>query len=282
MARIDAFFRLMHAQNASDLHLSAGCVPCLRIQGDLEPVKFKELGIDELMTILAEVAPANKIQQFEETGDVGFAYELDGVGRFRANYFRQAHGVSAVFRQIPTRIMTIEQLGLPAVTRRFAMLEKGLVLMTGPTGSGKSTTLAAVIGMINATRPVHIVTLEDPVEFAHPQQRATVNQRELGSDFSTFAAGLRSALRQAPKVIMVGELRDAETVEIGLKASETGHLVLATLHTIDAGQAIGRLAAIEIMGQSLRVRDLIREGEGGDATSVLGELEMERGSGPQR
>jgi len=208
-----------------------------------------------------------------------------------------------VLRVLPSGIPTLADLHLPAALEGLAALHDGLALVTGATGSGKSTTLAALIGLINATRPVHVVTLEDPVEFEHPQRRATVNQRELGADFPTFAAGLRAALRQAPKVIMVGEVRDAETVEIGLKAAETGHLVLATLHTIDAGQTVGRLAgifppseqrlvrsrlaevlrfvvaqrllpregggrvaAIEIMGQSLRVRDLIREGEGGDAT----------------
>jgi len=241
MARIDAFFRLMHAQNASDLHLSAGCVPCLRIEGDLQPVKYKELGTDELTAMLAEVAPANKIQQFEQTGDVDFAYELAGIGRFRGNYFRQANGVSAVFRQIPTRIMTIEQLGLPTVTRRFAMLEKGLVLVTGPTGSGKSTTLAAMIDYCNKNRRDHIVTIEDPIEFKHSRINCIVNHREVGLHTRSFATALRGALREDPDIIMIGEMRDLETISLALEAALTGHLVFATLHTQSAMKTIDRI-----------------------------------------
>jgi twitching motility protein PilT len=241
MARIDAFFRLMHAQGASDLHLSAGCVPCLRIRGDLEPVKYHELGTDELMTMLAEVAPANKFQQFEQTGDVDFAYELAGVGRFRANFFRQSNGVSAVFREIPSRIMTIEQLGLPAVTRRFAMLEKGLVLVTGPAGSGKSTTLAAIIDYCNKNRRDHIVTIEDPIEFKHARVNCIVNHREVGLHTRSFATALRGALREDPDIIMIGEMRDLETISLALEAAATGHLVLATLHTQSAMKTIDRI-----------------------------------------
>jgi len=241
MARIDAFFRLMQAQNASDLHLSAGCVPCLRIEGDLEPVKYKELGTDELTAMLAEVAPANKIQQFEQTGDVDFAYELAGIGRFRGNYFRQANGVSAVFRKIPTRIMTIEELGLPAVTRRFAMLEKGLVLVTGPTGSGKSTTLAAILDYCNKNRRDHIVTIEDPIEFKHSRINCIVNHREVGLHTRSFAAALRGALREDPDIIMIGEMRDLETISLALEAALTGHLVFATLHTQSAMKTIDRI-----------------------------------------
>jgi len=242
-------------------------------------------------------------ETFAATGACDLSWALPAGTRLRVNAFQARGGTSIVLRVLQSGIPTLEQLGLPASLAGVAALHDGLVLVTGATGSGKTTTLAAVIGMINATRRVHIVTLEDPVEFVHPPQLATVNQRELGADFPTFAVGLRSALRQAPKVIMVGEMRDAESVEIGLKAAETGHLVLATLHTIDAGQAIGRLAgifhpseqrlvrnrlaevlhyvlaqrllpregggrvaAVEILGQSLRVRELIREGEGAETT----------------
>jgi len=259
MARIDAFFRLMHAQNASDLHLSAGCIPCLRIQGDLEPVKFKELGTDELMAMLAEVAPARKIQQFEQTGDVDFAYELPGIGRFRANYFRQANGVSAVFRQIPTRIMTIEQLGLPAVTRRFAMLEKGLVLVTGPTGSGKSTTLAAIIDYCNKHRRDHIITIEDPIEFKHTRINCIVNHREVGIHTRSFAAALRGALREDPDIIMIGEMRDLETISLALEAAATGHLVFATLHTQSAMKTIDRIIDIFPTNAQEQVRSTLAD-----------------------
>ncbi len=259
MARIDAFFHLMQAQNASDLHMSAGCAPCLRIQGDLEPVKFKELDTDELMAMLAEVAPANKIQQFEETGDVDFAYELAGVGRFRANYFRQSNGVSAVFRQIPTRIMTIEQLGLPTVTRRLAMLEKGLVLVTGPTGSGKSTTLAAMIDYCNKNRRDHIVTIEDPIEFKHSRINCIVNHREVGLHTRSFAAALRGALREDPDIIMIGEMRDLETISLALEAAATGHLVLATLHTQSAMKTIDRIIDVFPTNAQEQVRSTLAD-----------------------
>lgn len=259
MARIDAFFRLMHAQNASDLHLSSGNAPCLRIQGELEPVKFKELDTDELMAMLAEVAPANKIQQFEQTGDVDFAYELAGIGRFRANYFRQANGVSAVFRQIPTRIMTIEQLGLPAVTRRFAMLEKGLVLVTGPTGSGKSTTLAAIIDYCNKNRRDHIVTIEDPIEFKHSRINCIVNHREVGLHTKSFAAALRGALREDPDIIMIGEMRDLETISLALEAASTGHLVFATLHTQSAMKTIDRIIDVFPTNSQEQVRSTLAD-----------------------
>jgi len=167
MARIDAFFRLMNAQGASDLHMASGCPPCLRIQGDLEPIKYKVLESNELLDMLREITPEHKLKDFEETGDVDFAYELPKVGRFRANFLRQSNGVGAVFRQIPSQIMTIEQLGLPPICRRFAMMTKGMVLVTGPTGSGKSTTLAAMVDYANKHRRDHVLTIEDPIEFKH-------------------------------------------------------------------------------------------------------------------
>jgi twitching motility protein PilT len=204
-------------------------------------VRYQELGTDELMAMLAEVAPANKLQQFEQTGDADFAYELPGIGRYRANYFRQANGVSAVFRQIPTRVMTIEQLGLPMVTRRFAMLEKGLVLVTGPTGSGKSTTLAAIIDYSNKNRRDHIVTIEDPIEFKHERINCIVNHREVGLHTRSFATALRGALREDPDIILIGEMRDLETISLALEAAATGHLVLATLHTQSAAKTIDRI-----------------------------------------
>ena len=259
MAKIDAFFRLMNAQNASDLHLSAGCVPCLRIQGELEPVQYPELGTDELMAMLAEVAPANKLQQFEQTGDVDFAYELPGIGRYRANYFRQANGASAVFRQIPTRVMTIEQLGLPMVTRRFAMLEKGLVLVTGPTGSGKSTTLAAIIDYCNKNRRDHIVTIEDPIEFKHARINCIVNHREVGLHTRSFAAALRGALREDPDIILIGEMRDLETISLALEAAATGHLVLATLHTQSAMKTIDRVIDVFPTNAQEQVRSTLAD-----------------------
>ena len=241
MAKIDAFFRLMNAQGASDLHVTTGNVPFLRINGDLEPVKYKEFGEDELLEMLTEIAPPAKLKHFEETGDVDFAYELSGVGRFRANFFRQAAGTGAVFRQIPTRIMTIDQLGLPAVLRRFATLEKGLVLVTGPTGSGKSTTLAAIVDYANRHRRDHIITIEDPIEFRHQGINCLVNHREVGPHTRSFTTALRGALREDPDIIMVGEMRDLETISLALEAAATGHLVFATVHTQSAMKTVDRI-----------------------------------------
>ena len=299
MARIDAFFRLMNAQGASDLHLAAGSPPCLRISGDLEPVKYKELSSDELLEMFREITPEHKLKEFEESGDVDFAYELSGIGRFRGNYLRQSAGVGAVFRQIPSKIMTIDQLGLPSISRRFAMMAKGLVLVTGPTGSGKSTTLAAIVDYANKNRRDHILTIEDPIEFKHTRINAIINHREVGVHTQSFTAALRGALREDPDIIMVGELRDLETISLALEAASTGHLVLATLHTQNAMKTVdriidvfptnaqdqvratladslkgvisqtlfkrtdsgGRVAALEIMVGTPAVSNLIREGK---------------------
>jgi twitching motility protein PilT len=241
MARIDAFFRLMNAQGASDLHLASGNTPCLRIRGDLEPVKYKELASDEVVEMLTEITPEHKMKEFQETGDVDLAYELEGVGRFRCNYFQQQGGVSAVFRQIPTRIMTIDQIGLPGMVRRFAMMEKGLVLVTGPTGSGKSTTLAAIIDFANKNRRDHIITIEDPIEFRHKRINCIINHREVGLHTKSFSAALRGALREDPDIIMVGEMRDLETIALALEAAATGHLVFGTLHTPSAIKTVDRI-----------------------------------------
>lgn len=259
MARIDAFFRLMNAQGASDLHLASGTTPCLRIRGDLEPIKYREFTSEELLDMLIEISPEAKIKEFMDTGDVDLAYELEGVGRFRANYFRQANGVAAVFRQIPTKIMTIEQLGLPQIARRFAMMEKGLVLVTGPTGSGKSTTLAAIIDYANKNRRDHIVTIEDPIEFKHASINCIVNHREVGPHTKSFNAALRGALREDPDVIMVGEMRDLETVRLALEAAATGHLVFATLHTPSATKTIDRVIDIFPTDAQEQVRSTLSE-----------------------
>ncbi len=259
MARIDAFFRLMNAQGASDLHLASGTTPCLRIRGDLEPIKYREFSSEELLDMLIEISPEAKIKEFMDTGDVDLAYELEGIGRFRANYFRQANGVSAVFRQIPTKIMTIEQLGLPQIARRFAMMEKGLVLVTGPTGSGKSTTLAAIVDYANKNRRDHIVTIEDPIEFKHPSINCIVNHREVGPHTKSFNAALRGALREDPDVIMVGEMRDLETVRLALEAAATGHLVFATLHTPSATKTIDRVIDIFPTDAQEQVRSTLSE-----------------------
>lgn len=259
MAKIDAFFRLMNSQGASDLHMSSGNPPCLRIQGELEPVKFKELDSDELLEMLDEVTPPEKMKVFEDTGDLDLAYELPGVGRYRANYFKQENGVSAVFRQIPTKIMTIEQLGLPPIARRFAMMDKGLVLLTGPTGSGKSTTLAAILDYANKHRRDHIITIEDPIEFKHESINCVVNHRELGAHTKSFAAALKGALREDPDIILVGELRDLDTIALALEAASTGHLVMATLHTPSAMKTVDRIIDVFPTDAQEQVRTSLAE-----------------------
>jgi len=259
MARIDAFFRLMNAQGASDLHLAGGNLPALRIRGDLERVNYHVLEDGELRELLYEITPEEKVKQFEETGDLDFAYELPGVGRFRANYFRQSNGLGAVFRQIPSEILTIEQLGLPPIVRRFATLEKGLVLVTGPTGSGKSTTLASIVDYANKHRRDHIVTIEDPIEFQHRSRNCIINHREVHRDTKNFAAALRGALREDPDIILVGELRDLETISLAIEAASTGHLVLGTLHTQSASKTVDRMIEVFPANQQESVRSLLAD-----------------------
>lgn len=259
MAKIDAFFRLMGVQGASDLHLCSGNPPALRVRGDLERVKFKDLDDDELKELLYEICPDHKLKVFEETGDIDFAYELPNVGRYRANYFRQSNGVSAVFRQIPTEIMTAEQLGLPLVVKRFATYHKGLVLVTGPTGSGKSTTLAAIIDHANKIRKDHILTIEDPVEFKHRSYNCIINHREVGRDTKSFGAALRGALREDPDIILVGEMRDQETIQLAIEAAATGHLVFGTLHTQNAIKTVDRIVEVFPANMQEQIRTTLSE-----------------------
>src|SRR5712691_9958018 len=244
MARLDAFFKLMFDTGASDLHIVAGQPPILRVHGELERVKYDPLDDENLRAMLYEIAPEQKIQVFEETGDVDFGYEIPGVARFRANFFMQRAGCGAVFRQIPTKIVTADDLGLPAILKRTALLNKGLVLVTGPTGSGKSTTLAAICDHANRNRQDHIITIEDPIEFVHQSQGCLVNHREVGTHTRSFSAALRGALREDPDIILVGEMRDLETIRLALEAAETGHLVLATLHTTNAAKTVDRVIEV--------------------------------------
>ena len=260
MAQIDAFFKLMNDQRASDLHLAAGQQPVLRIMGELERVKYKVLDDDNLRTMLYEIAPEHKIKIFEETGDVDFAYEIPGLARYRANFFRQKNGVGAVFREIPDKILTCEELGLPPVIRQLATLPRGLVLVTGPTGSGKSTTLAAIINEANNTRKDHIITVEDPIEFVHVSQKAVINHREIGIHTKSFSAALRGALREDPDIILVGEMRDLETIELAIEASSTGHLVFSTLHTSSAAKTVDRIIDVFPKEQQEQIRSTLSDG----------------------
>lgn len=264
MAKIDAFFNLMFEQKASDLHLSAGNPPILRINGELHRVDYPALENDSLKGMLYEITPEYKIKVYEETGDVDFGYEVPGVSRFRANFFNQKYGVAAVFRQIPSKVLSFEDFEkfdapLPSVLKKFAMLHKGLVLVTGPTGSGKSTTLAAILDYANRNRKDHIITIEDPIEFVHESKLSLVNHREVGIHTRSFASALRGALREDPDIILVGEMRDLETIELALTAASTGHLVFGTLHTQSAAKTVDRIIDVFPADQQNKVRATLSE-----------------------
>jgi twitching motility protein PilT len=260
MAKIDAFFKLMNDQGASDLHLAAGQPPALRIRGDVERVKYKVLDNESLRAMLYEIAPEDKVKVFEETGDVDFGYEIPGLARYRANFFMQKNGVGAVFREIPSTIMTAEELGLPPVISKLASLPRGLVLVTGPTGSGKSTTLAAIVDVANRTRKDHIITIEDPIEFVHKSQGCIVNHREIGLHTKSFHSALRGALREDPDIILVGELRDLETISLAIEAASTGHLVFGTLHTTSAPKTVDRVIEVFPANQQAQIRSTLSDG----------------------
>ena len=259
MAQIDAFFKLMHDEGASDLHMVAGQQPILRIRGDMERVKFKIMENEELKKMLYEICPEEKIKTFEESGDIDFGYEIPGLARYRCNFFQQKHGIGAVFREIPSDIMSCEQLGLPKVVSRLAQLPKGLVLVTGPTGSGKSTTLAAIVDEVNKTRKDHVLTIEDPIEFVHQSQKCIINHREVGQHTKSFTAALRGALREDPDIIMVGEMRDLETISLAMEAAMTGHLVFGTLHTLNAMKTVDRIIEIFPANQQGQVRSTLSD-----------------------
>jgi twitching motility protein PilT len=241
MARIDAFLKLGLAQGCSDVHLSVGVPPMLRMNGDLLPIKFRELSDTELETYIREILTANQIEALENGHDLDFSYVADEGGRFRVNVFRKVTGYGAVFRHIPPDVPTLEQLNVPKILNDFCEYHQGMVLVTGSTGTGKSTTLAAMINHLNETRSLNIISLEDPIEFVHPSKKSQVIQRELGTHLTSFADGVRAAMREDPDVILVGELRDAETISMAMTAAETGHLVLGTLHTTGAVKTIDRI-----------------------------------------
>ncbi|HEY5673646.1 MAG TPA: type IV pilus twitching motility protein PilT [Malonomonas sp.] len=286
--------------NTSDIHLKAGLPPVFRIDGNLRPLpKAPRLTADSVRSMCDAIMNERQRKQFEETFEIDLAYGVPGLGRFRVNVFSQRNSVSAVFRAIPYKIATLDELLMPPVLKKIAMEQRGLVLVTGATGSGKSTTLAAMIDYLNSSRTAHIVTIEDPIEYLHRDRKCIINQREVGFDTAGFAPALKSSLRQDPDVILVGEMRDVETAETALAAAETGHLVLSTLHTIDAPETItrivsmfpphqqrhirlqlagvikgvisqrlipraegkGRVAAVEVMVSTARVRDMIDDQE---------------------
>jgi twitching motility protein PilT len=241
MAKIDALFRLMKQQGASDLHISTGAPPIFRQHGEMERLNYPPLSNEQAKALLYEILTEEQRKDFEERHDIDFAYALPEVARFRGNILLTHRGIAAVFRIIPSKILSADQLNLPEGVRKLTRLKKGLVLVTGPTGSGKSTTLAAMIDLFNATRKEHILTLEDPLEFIHENKMSLLNQRQIGQHTLSFANALKAALREDPDVILVGEMRDLETISMAMTAAETGHLVFGTLHTNSASKTIDRI-----------------------------------------
>jgi len=239
--RIDAFLKLGLAQGCSDVHLAVGVPPMLRLHGDLMPIKFRDLGAAELESYVSEILTPGQKERFGSGRDVDFSYVSEDGGRFRVNVFRKETGVGATFRFIPGDIPKLEKLQLPKIIQKLCDYHQGMILVTGSTGTGKSTTLAAMIDHLNSTQNLNIISLEDPIEFVHRSKRSQVVQRELGSHLPSFAEGIRAALRQDPDVILVGEMRDAETISMAMTAAETGHLVLGTLHTTGAVKTIDRV-----------------------------------------
>lgn len=259
MATIDDLFRLMVEQKASDLHLTSGAPPYLRLHGDMQPLNYRELSNQDIQGLIFEILSEKQKKSFIEKWELDFAYVVEGLGRFRCNIFMQRRGLGAVFRTIPEKIKTAAELNLPQSIIDLLDCDRGLILVTGPTGSGKSTTLAAMIQHINANREGHILTVEDPIEFVHPNLKCLVNQREVGTHTKTYANALKAALREDPDIILVGELRDLETISLALTAAETGHLVFATLHTSSAAKTIDRIIDVFPSGQQSQIRTMLAE-----------------------
>lgn len=307
MARIDAFLEIMHRAGASDLHLSTGCIPMLRINGVLEKTRHRPLTGDEVRLLVYELLTDVQIERFEADGELDCAYTLEGVARFRLNVYKKFPGMAAAIRIIPHEVPSLDQLGFPPVLKSLLQQRSGLVLVTGPTNSGKSTTLAAMVDYLNEQMKYHVITLEDPLEFIHTNKQCLINQRQIGEHSRSFADALRGALREDPNVILVGEMRDLETISLALTAAELGLLVLGTLHTRSAAQTIsrvsdafpsdqqsavrvalsevlvgicsqqllrradgaGRVAALEILVANSAVRNLIREGKTHQVNNVI-------------
>lgn len=302
-------------QGASDCHLSAGEPPMIRINGDLKKLENPPLTQEEVHALVYDIMSDAQRKIFEETHECDFSFEMGQVARFRVNVFRQRKGEGAVFRTIPTKILTLEELGMPPILKQLCEKEKGLILVTGPTGSGKSTTLAAMVDYLNSSFEGHILTVEDPIEFVHPSKKCLVNQRELGPHTHSFSNALKSALREDPDIILVGEMRDLETIQLALTAAETGHIVFGTLHTSSAPKTVdriidvfpptqqaqiraqfaesieavitqtllkkkagGRVAALEIMTGTTAIRNLVREGK---IHQIVGTMQVSQKDGMQ-
>lgn len=256
---ITQLLTFLHQQGGSDLHISALEPPMIRVDGDMKKIKVPPLTVEQTQSMLYDIMGDNPRKLFEEKSDIDFSIELGDKARFRVNIFRQRRGMGAVFRIIPTKILSLEQLGMPSILAQLSRKEKGLVLVTGPTGSGKSTTLAAMIDLINSELEGHILTIEDPIEFVHQSKKCLINQREVGPHTLGFSAALRAALREDPDIILVGEMRDLETIQLALTAAETGHLVFATLHTSSAPKTIDRIIDVFPPAQQGQVRAMLAE-----------------------
>jgi twitching motility protein PilT len=259
VAAIDDIFKIIKEQGASDLHMSSGRPPMVRLGHELVAVDYDELTPDLNRKLLYELMTPDQVTHFEKNREIDFGYEIPGVTRLRCNIFDQKNGIAAVFRLIPTTILTAAQLNLPEAILRFCEVPRGLVVVTGSTGSGKSTTLAAMINHINEQHARHILTVEDPIEFVHPTRRSLINQREVGSHTRSFSSALKSALREDPDIILVGEMRDLETIQLAITAAETGHLVFGTLHTNSAAGTVDRIIDVFPTDQQQQIRVMLSE-----------------------
>ena len=256
---VDQLLAFAVKNNASDLHISAGVPPMIRVDGDVKRINMPALSHKEVHSMIYDIMNDKQRKAYEEFFETDFSFELPDLARFRVNAFNQARGAGAVFRTIPTEILTLEELGCPKIFKDISMYPRGIVLVTGPTGSGKSTTLAAMVDYINDNRPDHILTIEDPIEFVHESRRCLINQREVHRDTLGFSEALRSALREDPDVVLVGEMRDLETIRLALTAAETGHLVFGTLHTSSAAKTIDRVVDVFPAGEKDIVRSMLSE-----------------------
>ena len=278
MASLDQFLKVIVAEGGSDLHIGEGQPPKMRKHGDIAPIRKELLSRDETSSMLSEICGPNNWKVFEERGDLDFAYEMDRHSRFRCNYLKQTNGYGAVFRLIPTKIATLEELGIPLVVKDFAQLRGGLVLVTGPTGSGKSTTLAALIDHINENFSRHIVTIEEPIEFVHDNKRSVITQREVPGDSESFPVALKAALREDADIVLVGEMRDLETVSLALTAAETGLLVFGTLHTNNARKTVDRMVDVFPAPRQAQARAMLANSLRG----VLAQLLLKKADGSGR
>ena len=271
MNNIDVFLQFMMDNGASDLHFCSGTAPCVRISGDIVPIQGDDMNLtaEDVKTYLYEIMPERNKKEFEACGDTDFAYQNPDIGRFRVNIFRDLKGPGAVFREIPTKIPSADDLGLPDAIRKFSHLEKGLVVVTGPTGSGKSTTLAALVDLINKSQQKHIITIEDPVEFVHKNHKCLINHREIHKHTDSFKKALRAALREDPDIVLVGEMRDLETVEIAIETAETGHLVFGTLHTTTAAGTVNRVIDQFSADRQGQIRAMLSESLKGVVSQTL-------------